>query len=600
MNLNRRLLSLARRPIAWLALTVALGLLGGGLIVLQAALLASVLDAVFLQGAGLTAVRPILLTLVAVLLLRAAAAWGCEVAAFHFAAQIKRTLRRRLLDHLLALGPVHLSGERTGEITNALTEGLEELETYFRRYLPQVVLTALVPLLVLIVVFPRDWISGLILLITAPVIPLFMNLIGSLADALTRTQWQQLNRMSAFLLDALQGLTALKVLGRSREYVRRVEAVSDRFRRTTLQVLRIAFLSALVLEWAGTLSTAVVAVGIGLRLLYGHLTFSQAFLVLLLAPEFYQPFRLLGTRFHAGMGGVAAAERLFALLDLPVPHPRGDAVATEVPSRPSPSPHRVAGLRESLSPPRMHLVLEQVTYTYPEARTPALEDLSLVIAENQITALVGPSGAGKSTVAALLLRFIVPQAGRILVDGRPLSDYPPQMWRRWVAWVPQRPYLFNATVEENLRLARPDVSWDEMVEAARLARADAFIRALPQSYKTPLGEQGVRLSGGQAQRLALARALLKNAPLLILDEPTASLDPEQEAAVQAALERLLAHRTVLVIAHRLNTVVRAHRIVVLHHGRVVQEGTHGTLLAQEGLYRRLVGAYRPAPQETAR
>ncbi len=576
MNLDRRLFSLLRGPRTAFFVTVALGVLGGLLIVAQAALVAWMVNAVFLQKAGLAEIRWAVLAFVVVLGLRAAAAWGAEVSAFRVAADVKRTLRERLLTHLALLGPVYTHGERTGELTNTLTEGLEELETYFRRYLPQVVLAAVVPLLVLVLVFPRDWISGLIMLLTAPLIPLFMNLIGSIAESLTKKQWAQLERMSAFLLDALQGLTALKILGRSREYIRRVEEVSDRFRETTLEVLRIAFISALVLEWVGTLSTAVVSVGIGLRLLYGKLTFEQAFFVLLLTPEFYFPLRQLGARFHAGMGGVAAAERIFAVLDTPPQIPPESASA--------------AAAKPLLPQEFFPLRLESVTFTYPDGSVPALQDVSLTIEEGMQLALVGPSGAGKTTLAYLLLRFVVPQSGEIWVGERRLAEIPAAVWRQSVAWVPQQPYLFNTTVEENIRLARPDASFDDIVQAAKIARADEFIRTLPEGYQTVVGEQGARLSGGQAQRIALARALLKDAPFLILDEPTASLDPEHEAAIQEGLQALLARRTALIIAHRLNTVTQADRIAVLENGRVVQWGAPDELAAQEGLFRRLLQA----------
>ncbi len=581
MNLDRRLLALLRGPRAAFRITVALGVLGGLLIVAQAALVAWMVNAVFLQKAGLRDIRWAALAFAATLGLRAAAAWGAEVSAFRVAAAVKRTLRERLLTHLALLGPVYTHGERTGELTNTLTEGLEELETYFRHYLPQVVLAAAVPLLVLVLVFPRDWISGLILLLTAPLIPLFMNLIGSIAQSLTQKQWAQLQRMSAFLLDALQGLTALKILGRSREYIRRVEAVSDRFRETTLEVLRIAFISALVLEWVGTLSTAVVSVGIGLRLLYGKLTFEQAFFVLLLTPEFYFPLRQLGARFHAGMGGVAAAERIFGVLETPPQAP---------PESPAPAAIKPLPARAVFP-----LRLENITFTYPEGSAPALQRVSLTIEEGMQLALVGPSGAGKTTLAYLLLRFIVPQSGEIWAGERRLAEIPAAVWRQSVAWVPQQPYLFNTTVEANLRLARPDASFDDIVQAAKIARAHEFIRALPEGYQTVVGEQGARLSGGQAQRIALARALLKDAPFLILDEPTASLDPEHEAAIQEGLQALLARRTALIIAHRLNTVTQADRIAVLESGRVVQWGAPDELAAQEGLFRRLLQARETMP-----
>jgi ATP-binding cassette subfamily C protein CydD len=474
----------------------------------------------------------------------------------------------------MALGPAYTRGERSGELANTAVEGIEALDAYFRQYLPQLALAALVPLTVLIFVFPLDWVSGLVMLLTAPLIPVFMILIGSLAESLTRRQWTSLSRMSAHFLDVLQGLATLKLFGRSREQYRIIAQISDEFRETTMGVLRVTFLSALVLELVATISTAVVAVQIGLRLLYGQLAFQQGFFVLLLAPEFYLPLRLLGTRFHAGMQGVAAAQRIFEVLETPA--------ATDS--------ARSSG-RPAASPKRLDIRFSGVHYAYEEGKRPALNGLSFELPQGRSLALVGPSGAGKSTVAYLMLRFIEPDQGAITVGGQPLDALSPAAWREQVAWVPQNPYLFHGTVAENIRLARPGASLDQVESAASQASASAFIEALPKGYDTIIGERGARLSGGEAQRIALARAFLKDAPLLILDEATANLDPEIEAMVQEAMARLLSGRTALIIAHRLGTVYRADRIVVLDRGQLAQEGSHIDLMQQSGLYRRLVGAY---------
>jgi len=581
--LDRRLLAQANASRGLLVLTITLGLLSGVIAVLQARNLSLTVARVFLSGVALSGVRSLLIILALLSLARAALLWASEVAASRVATRVKSDLREHLAAHLMALGPAYIRGERTGELANTAVEGIEALDAYFSQYLPQLALAALVPATILAFVFPRDGISGLVLLLTAPLIPVFMILIGNLADGMTRRQWTALSRMSAHFLDVLQGLTTLKLFNRSREQIRVIAEISECHRDATLGVLRVAFLSALVLEMVGTISTAVVAVEIGLRLLYNKMAFEQAFFVLILAPEFYLPLRLLGTRFHAGIAGVTAARRIFEVLDI---HP----VAPHLPVPVSPC------LRVSVSPcppvslsPRRPIAVSfrDVLYAYDDGARPALNGVTFDIRSGEKVALVGPSGAGKSTVAYLLLGFIKPTAGEITVDAG--NDRLP-VSRLRTAWVPQLPYLFNATVAENIRLGRPDASRDDIERAARLAHADEFIRALPQGYETVIGERGARLSGGQAQRIALARAFLADAPLIILDEATANLDLESEALVQASLERLLAGRSALIIAHRLATVRSADRIVVMDGGRVVETGTHDELMALRGTYWRLVNA----------
>ena len=580
MRLDSRLLHETRSSRPALILTLSLGLAGGLFTVLQARGLSKAIAAIFLKRATLADISPLLVFLLVVILVRAGAIWGGEIAAHAVAARVKWDLRARLFKHILELGPSYTTAERTGELSNTILEGIEALDAYFSQYLPQLALAALVPVTVLVFVFPLDIISGVVLLLTAPLIPVFMVLIGSLADSLTKKQWLSLSRISAYFLDVLQGLTTLKILGRSREQVDLIARASERYRDVTMSVLRITFLSALVLELVSTLSTAVVAVEIGLRLLYGYLSFEQALFVLILAPEFYLPLRLLGVRFHAAMAGFEAAQRIYAILETPIPevYRRSMEISSAVALRTSDF-----GVRSVIS-------FEEVCYRYPDERV-ALNGASFRIEPGQITALVGPSGAGKSTAMGLLLRFYEPQRGVIRVGETPLSEISQEAWRRQVAWVPQNPYLFNDTIAANLRMARPDASLQEIVEAAHRAGADGFISRLPQEYDTRIGEQGAFLSAGQAQQLAIARAFLKDAALLILDEATSHLDPETEDRLQEAILQLVSTRTTLVIAHRLSTMRRAQRIVVLSDGRVVEAGNHVELINQDGLYRRLARAW---------
>lgn len=569
------------RPL--LALAVGAGLGVGLLTVLQAGLLARAIEAAFLQGRGLPASVPWLGAVPAVLAGRATLYWVGETAAGRAAARIQHRLRLKLLDRLTARGPVFAAGERRGELVTALAEGVDALEPYFARYLPQLALTALVPLLILGFVFPADRLSGLLLLLTAPLLPLFQALIGREAERLSDRQWAMLGRLGAHFLDVLQGLDTLKLFGRSREQAAVIARASRDFHGAILRVLRVAFLSALALELLASLSTALVAVTLGLRLLAGRLSFGRALFVLLLVPEFYGPFRLLASRFHAGLAGVSAGRRISALL-------AAGAASDGRPPQPPLDPS-TAGSAYAGSACPTTLALEDVHFAYDGGARPALSGVSLVLRPGERVALVGPSGAGKSTLLRLILRFLRPDWGRILVDGRPLEELPAGEWYRRVALVPQEPHLFYGTAAENLRLAATGASDVELRAAAKLAGADTFLRRLPQGYDTLLGERGFRLSGGEAQRLALARAFLKDAPLLLLDEPAAGLDPESEALVQEALVRLAQGRTVLAVAHRLSTAAQADRIMVLDGGRVVEEGRHAELLARNGLYARLARAW---------
>jgi ATP-binding cassette subfamily C protein CydD len=553
-----------------LILSVLFSLLGGLLAIGQAALLSRVIARVFLERVSLGQVQSELVSLLVIFAVRALMASAGELSARFTAIRVKSDLRRTLADHLMQLGPVFASQERSGELANTASEGIEALDAYFSQYLPQLALAALIPLAVLLVVFPLDRLTGIILLVTAPLIPVFMLLIGNLSESATRKQWAVLSRLSAHFLDVLQGLTTLKQLGRSRDQTSGIDQVSQQYRRATLEVLRVAFLSALALELVATLSTAIVAVEIGLRLLAGQIAFEQALFILILAPEFYLPLRTLGTRFHAGTSGVAAARRIAEVLNTPLP---------PVSDHPLPLPQ-----------PPYTVRFDQVSFTYPGSEAPTLVDVSFELVPGRQVALVGSSGAGKSTVAQLLLGFLRPDSGQITVNGVNLAHLDPDQWREQVAWVPQTPHLFNASVETNLRIAHPDGSKAELIQAAQLAGLDTWISTLPHGYQTSVGELGARLSGGEAQRLAIARAFLKNAPLLVLDEPTSALDPELEAQLESAIRSLVQTRSGLTIAHRLRTVQRADCILVLEGGRIIETGTHAALIERDGAYAQLLGA----------
>ncbi|WP_075075262.1 thiol reductant ABC exporter subunit CydD [Longilinea arvoryzae] len=578
MNIDPRLLRQARIAHTALLLTVIFGLAGGLLVLAQASSLSAVIARVFIGKQSLAQVIPLLRWLLAVFILRAGVVLGGEVAANGVAVRVKGSLRELLLEKLIRLGPAYQARQESGELVASALQGVESLDAYFSQFLPQLVLAAMIPLAVLVAVFPRDLLSGAVLLLTAPLIPIFMILIGRLSEALTTRQFTALKRMSAFFLDTLQGLTTLKALGQSHNRAARISEVSECYRRATMGVLQTTFLSALVLELVGTLSTAIVAVEIGLRLMYGRLGFEQALFILIVAPEFYLPLRTLGLRFHAGMSGVAAARRIFEILDTPETDARSQ----------SGNVYRSARLTGSwIDQP---VCFESVTYYYPGREEAVLKDISFCIQPGELVALVGRSGAGKSTLAHLLLGFIQPTGGKIRAGHQRMQDIPIEDWRRQIAWVGQQPVLFQGSLVDNLRIAKDDASLEEIQRAAEQAGLAEVVAALPSGWDTRIGDGGVGLSGGQAQRLALARAFLRDAPLLILDEPTAHLDPVQEMALADVTRRLCVDRTVLVIAHRLQTVREADNILVLEDGHLVEMGQHDDLLAQGGAYARLLRA----------
>jgi ATP-binding cassette subfamily C protein CydD len=554
-----------------LGLAIFFGLATGLLILAQAALLSGIIAQVFLGGQGLAAVSPDLIRLLTVILLRAGCAFGQEVAARYAAIRVKREVRDALTGVLLRISPANPGQERTGELVNTATEGVEALDAYYSQYLPQLALAALVPLMLLVAVFPRDTLTGVVLLVTAPLIPLFMYLIGTLAESVTRKQWQALSRLSAHFLDSLQGLTTLKMLGRSRDQVRAVDRVSQKYREATLGVLRVSFISAFALELIATLSTAIIAVEISLRLLNGGIPFQEALFLLVLAPDFYLPLRTLGVRFHAGAAGIQAARRITELLAAPLPPE--PAVPTAVPGRP------------------WTVRFENVSYTYPGAAEPALSAVSFELHPGEQTALVGVSGSGKSTLLRLLLGFIRPDSGHIWIGETPLDAIPVDEWRRYLAWVPQEAFLFSGTLGSNMRMARPEASPAAIEAALTVAGLARTVESFPLGLEAPTGEQGARLSGGECQRLGISRALLKDAPLVLLDEPTAHLDPKLEVELTGSIQALARGRTVLTIAHHLATVALADRVVVLDRGRIVQTGSYEDLAALDGPFHRQLQAW---------
>ncbi|MEU6336993.1 thiol reductant ABC exporter subunit CydD [Streptomyces cellulosae] len=537
--IDPRLLRYARATRGFLAAVVGLGAVGAGLVVAQAMLIAEIVVGSFQDGLSAGELRTPLLLLVAVAAGRGLVGWLTELAAHRASAAVKSELRGRLLDRATALGPGWLDGQRTGSLVTLATRGVDALDGYFSRYLPQLGLAVVVPAAVLARIVTEEWVSAAIIVGTLPLIPVFMMLIGWATQSRMDRQWLLLSRLSGHFLDVVAGLPTLKVFGRAKAQAESIRAITSEYRRATMRTLRIAFISSFALELLATLSVALVAVTIGMRLVHGDLDLYTGLLILILAPEAYLPLRQVGTQYHAAAEGLGAAEEIFTVLETPVPAAGKGAV------------------------PQGALAFENVTVRYPGRAADAVTEVSFTVTPGETVALVGPSGSGKSTLLSTALGFVRPDAGRVTVGGADLAGLDLAEWHRRVAWVPQRPHLYAGTIAENVRLARPDADDAAVRRALRDAGALDFVDALPHGAGTVLGEDGAGLSAGQRQRLALARAFLADRPVLLLDEPTAALDGATEAEVAAAVRRLAEGRTVLLVVHRPALLAVADRVVRL-------------------------------------
>ncbi|MEU7644240.1 thiol reductant ABC exporter subunit CydD [Streptomyces huasconensis] len=537
--IDPRLLRYARATRFFLVAVVVLGLVGAGLVIGQAMLIAEIVVGAFQKGLSVSDLGTPLLLLALVAAGRGLVSWLTELAAHRASAAVKSELRGRLLERAGELGPGWLSGQRTGSLVSLATRGVDALDDYFSRYLPQLGLAVVVPVAVLARIVTEDWVSAAIIVVTLPLIPVFMILIGWATQNRMDRQWRLLSRLSGHFLDVVAGLPTLKVFGRAKAQADSIRRITGEYRQATMRTLRIAFLSSFALELLATISVALVAVTIGMRLVHGEMDLYVGLVILVLAPEAYLPLRQVGAQYHAAAEGLAAAEEIFEVLETPVP---------------------VAGTGAA---PAGVLSVEGVTVRYPGRASDAVSGATFEVAPGETVALVGPSGVGKSTLLNVVLGFVRPTEGRVRVGGVDLADVSPERWRERVAWVPQRPHLFAGTIAENVRLARPDASDAQVREALRDAGALEFVDALPAGAGTPLGEDGAGLSAGQRQRLALARAFLADRPVVLLDEPTAALDGGTEAEVVEAVRRLAVGRTVLLVVHRPALLAVADRVVRL-------------------------------------
>ncbi|MGP8058818.1 MAG: thiol reductant ABC exporter subunit CydD [Acidimicrobiales bacterium] len=543
--IDRRLTARAAVTRRYLIVAVAVGVASTVCVVVQAVLLASVIARVVEHRVALRAVEPQVLGLAAAFVLRAALAWLGEAAAQRTSATVTSTLRRQLLRHALDLGPGWLAGERAGELSLTATRGIAALDSYFGRYLPVAVVAVVAPVGILAWVAYTDWVSALILVALVALVPVAMILFGREATKRTRRQWRRLSSLSARFLELIQGLATLRAFGRAAQGRREVAAATEGLRQTTMGTLRVAFMSALAMEFLAGMGVGLVAMVLGLRLLSGTVALGTALAVLLVSPEVFIPLRRAGAEFHTSTEGQAAAERILDVLDLGVEVPD----TTTAPALPDPA--------------TAVLCLHALSVAYPGRGVPAVDALELRVPPGAHVALVGPSGSGKSTVLAALLGFVPLTRGSIDLGGVDLALVPPAMWRRRIAWVPQHPHLFSGTIAENLRFGDPSASEADLRRAVATAGLDEMLDQLPAGLETPVGDGGLPLSAGERQRLAIARAVLRDAPLVLLDEPAAHLDARTEAELRRSLAPWLEGRTVIVAAHRTELVDRIDRVVRL-------------------------------------
>ena len=477
---------------------------------------------------------------------------------------VKASFRERALAHMFKLGVQHK--ERHGDVIHMLTDGLEQVDAYVARYIPQILYAIMIPLIMGIAIVDTLPIIGIILIVTVPLIPFFMILIGKQADRLNKEQWERMSFLSGHFLDVLQGITTLKLFGRAKDQIKVIGRLSEEFKDSTLRVLRVAFLSALVLELVSTISTALIAVYLGLTLLDGEIPFFSAFFILLLAPEFYTPFRQLGAAFHTGMAGKTSILKYEEFMN-------------RQPSLP-------VGGKSKLQGPIQDIEIKDLTFTYEDSEN-GVQHISLEAKRNSPIMLVGESGAGKSTIAHIIGGFLTAPKGAVVIDGLDVCDIDVEWWRHQITYVSQHPHIMKGTLRDVLSFGM-NVSDEEIIAACKEVQLLDVINRQQEGLDTVIGEGGLGLSGGERQRVALARAFLRKGQVLILDEVTAHLDVKTESIISSAIQRLMENKIVIIIGHRLQTMHWASTLYVLKQGRIIQQGSYEELIAVDGYFKDLV------------
>ncbi len=583
MNPQSDLRKEAIKNFAPLLVNLLSGAITAVLIIIQAMLLAKMIKMVFLDALSLQALTPSIIQLLTIIAIRGLLSITSEASAKSLSVKVKTSLRNAVLQKITRLGPVYIAGAKRGDLINLAYDGIEALDGYFSQYLPQVIMAGFVPIAILIAVFPKEPLSGVLFLLTAPLIPVFMALIGLMSEQRTKKQWSLLTKLASRFYDTLQGLEVIKLVNQTSQREQLIADTDTAYRKATMEVLRYTFLSAMALELIATISTAVLAVEIGIRLLYGRIAFEPALFILILAPEFYLPLRQLGVKYHASMTGIQAAKQIFTFLHENEPEKELKIIESE-------NQDKLGSITTSdvdIFPIRFN----DVSARYPQTDRDSLSKITFEVKEGEHIALVGATGSGKTTLTYLLMQFLSPSVGTITASDIDIQDWIVDDWRRQVAWVPQSPAIFLGTIEENIHLGADQELDQRLQPALHFAGLSGWVETLPEKTKTIMGERGSNISSGQKQRIALARAFYKNAPLLILDEPTSAVDPILEEELTISTQTLMDGKTVFTIAHRLPTIIQSDRIILLEKGQIVETGSHPSLMSNCGAYARFVHQY---------
>ncbi|MEZ9975607.1 thiol reductant ABC exporter subunit CydD [Vibrio breoganii] len=561
-ELSRWLKQQSKLAKRWLTLTVVAGVASAVVLIIQASLIAQILHSLIIEHADKYDLVPHFIGLGATVILRSALAWGREIAGYRSGEQVRIYIRGLVVDKMRRLGPGHIKGKTAGAWGTMLIEQVEEMQDFFAKYLPQMALSALIPFMILVVVFPLNWVSGLIFLITAPLIPFFMALVGKKAADANRKNFKALQRLSGHFYDRLQAMTTIRLFDRARDEKEQLHAASEVFRERTMSVLKIAFLSSAVLEFFTSISIALTAVYFGFTFIgelnFGHygtsVTLFTGLFILILAPEFYQPLRDLGTFYHAKQQAIGAAESIVDFLNIE-------------------EPKQESNKQVITSEENCVITASDLIVTSTEGKV-LVGPVSFTLETGKKTALVGPSGAGKTSIMNALLGFL-PYQGSLTINGTELSEVDLNSYRSMVSWVGQNPLLVHGTIAENLNLAEKTFSSQELQDKIKQAHADEFIDKLGLDHA--IADRSGGLSVGQAQRIALARALLQDGQFWLLDEPTASLDARSESLINESLQSALVNKTALMVTHQLSNLQQMDQILVLENGALTQQGSYSEL-----------------------